>query len=107
VLKINIQNLSKELRRKASRNFKKNDIVFMATFGSFIKVKQNRKSDINIAIEFDKNSQIFFDFVRIEEELKKIFKRKVDLGIFGLSPYIIEDVKREFIKDVTKEEQFH
>jgi predicted nucleotidyltransferase len=32
----------------------------------------------------------------MENELRKIFKRKVDLGIFSsLSPYIIEDVKKE------------
>jgi len=36
------------------------------------------------------------DLVRIENELSKIFKKKVDLGIFSaLNPYIIEDMKRE------------
>jgi len=34
--------------------------------------------------------------VHVENELSKIFRRKVDLGIFSsLSPYIIEDVKRK------------
>jgi len=34
--------------------------------------------------------------VRVEEELTKIFGRKVDLGIFSsISPYIIDDVKKE------------
>jgi predicted nucleotidyltransferase len=69
----------------------------MAIFGSFVRGKQNRKSDIDIAIEFERNSQkSLLDLVRIENELRKVFKRKVDLGIFSsLSPYIIEDVKRE------------
>ena len=36
------------------------------------------------------------DLVRIENELRKVFKKKVDLGIFSsLNPYIMEDVKRE------------
>lgn len=43
-----------------------------------------------------------FDLVRIENELKKTFKRKVDLGIFSsITPYIIEDIKKRcelFIK---------
>jgi hypothetical protein len=36
------------------------------------------------------------DLVRIENELRKIFRRKVDLVVLrSLSPYIIEDVKKE------------
>jgi predicted nucleotidyltransferase len=101
-VKIEIQNLPKELRRKGLEEklaeiCKKNDILFMAIFGSFAKGKQNKKSDIDIAIEFERNSEkSLLDLVRIENELRKIFKRKVDLGIFSsLSPYVIEDVKRE------------
>ncbi len=69
----------------------------MAVFGSFVRGEQNRKSDIDIAIEFERNSgKSLLDLVRIENELKKIFKRKVDLGIFSsLNPHIIEDVKKE------------
>jgi hypothetical protein len=101
-IKIEIQNLPEELRRKGlgeklAEICKKNDIVFMAIFGSFAKGKQNKKSDVDIAIEFERNSEkSLLDLVRIENELTKIFKRKVDLGIFSsLSPYIIEDVKKE------------
>jgi predicted nucleotidyltransferase len=101
-VKIEIQNLPKELRRKGLEErlaeiCKKNDILFMAIFGSFAKGKQNKKSDIDIAIEFERNSEkSLLDLVRIENELRKIFKRKIDLGIFSsLSPYVIEDVKRE------------
>jgi predicted nucleotidyltransferase len=100
--KIEIQNLPEDLRRegleeKLAEICKKNNIVFMAIFGSFVKGKQNKKSDIDIAIEFERNSEkSLLDLVRIENELRKIFKRKVDLGIFSsLSPYIIEDVKKE------------
>jgi predicted nucleotidyltransferase len=101
-VKIEIKNLPKDLRRegleeKLAEICRKNDIVFMAIFGSFARGKQNRRSDIDIAIEFERNSQkSLLDLVRIENELRKVFKRKVDLGIFSsLSPYIIEDVKRE------------
>ena len=101
-VKIEIQNLPEELRKKGLEEklaevCQKNDIVFMAVFGSFVKGEQSSKSDIDIAIEFDKNSRkTLLDLVRIEEELTKIFGRKVDLGIFSsINPYIIEDVKRE------------
>jgi len=101
-VKIEIQNLPKELRRRGLEKrlaeiCRKNDIVFMAIFGSFVRGEQNRKSDIDIAIEFERNSEkSLLDLVRIENELKRVFKRKVDLGIFSsLNPYIIEDVKKE------------
>jgi len=92
-VKIEIQNLPKELRRKGLEErlaeiCKKNDILFIAIFGSFAKGKQNKKSDIDIAIEFERNSEkSLLDLVRIENELREIFKRKIDLGIFSsLSP---------------------
>lgn len=85
------------MEEKLAEICRKNDIVFMAIFGSFVRGEQNRKSDIDIAIEFERNSEkSLLDLVRIENELRKVFKRKVDLGIFSsLSPYIIEDVKKE------------
>ena len=85
------------MEEKLAEICRKNDIVFMAIFGSFVRGEQNRKSDIDIAIEFERNSEkSLLDLVRIENELRKVFKRKVDLGIFSsLSPYMIEDVKKE------------
>ena len=76
---------------------RKNDIVLMVIFGSFVRGEQSSESDIDVAIEFDKNSRkTLLDLVRVEEELTKIFKRRVDLGIFSsISPYIIDSVKRE------------
>ena len=101
-VKIEIKNLPKDLRRegleeKLAEICRKNDIVFMAIFGSFVRGEQNRKSDIDIAIEFERNSEkSLLDLVRIENELRKVFKRKVDLGIFSsLNPYIVKDVKKE------------
>lgn len=101
-MEIKIENLPKELRKRGLKErlfeiCQKNDIVFMAIFGSFVRGERKKGSDIDIAIEFDKNSgKSLLDLVRIENELSKIFKRKVDLGIFSsLNPYIMEDVKRE------------
>ena len=100
--KIEIQNLPEELRKKGVEKklaeiCRKNNIVFMAVFGSFARGEQNRRSDIDIAIEFDRNSEkSLLDLVRIENELRKIFRRKIDLVVLkSLSPYIIEDVKKE------------
>ncbi len=76
-----------------------NDISFMAIFGSFIRGEENRRSDIDMAIEFtDKTRKNLFDLIHIEDELSKIFRRKVDLGIFSaINPHIIEDVKKQML----------
>ena len=87
----------RDLKKKIAEICKKNDIVFMAIFGSFVRGEQKKTSDIDIAIEFDKNKRkSLFDLVHVENELAKAFKKKVDLGVFSsLSPYIAEDVRKE------------
>ena len=71
----------------------------MAVFGSFVRGEQNRKSDVDVAIEYDENKpKSLLDLLCLEEELSKAFKRKVDLGIFSsLRPHIAEDVKKEML----------
>ena len=99
---IEIKNLPASIREKGLEEklvkiCEENSIIFMGIFGSFVRGEQKKKSDIDIAIEFDKNKgKSLLDLVHVEYELTKIFKRKVDLGIFSsISSYIIEDVKKE------------
>src|SRR5512135_2374780 len=101
-MEIQVENLPLVLRRKGLEGkleqiCVQNDIVFMAIFGSYAKGKQHLRSDVDIAIEFVKGKpKSLFDLLRIEDELGKVLKRKVDLGIFSsLSPYVLEDVKKE------------
>jgi predicted nucleotidyltransferase len=97
-----INNLPRSLKKskveeKLLRICEENGVVFMSVFGSFVRGQQKKRSDIDVAVEFDKNSKKdLLDLVHLERDLRKIFKRKVDLGIFSsISPYIIEDVKKE------------
>jgi predicted nucleotidyltransferase len=90
--------LQKEgVKEKLAEICKRNDIVFMAVFGSFARGEQKKTSDIDIAIEFGKSKEkSLLDLVHVENELKRVFRRKVDLGVFSsLSPYIAEDVQKE------------
>jgi len=101
-MKINVEKLPETLRKKGleaalEKNCRKNDIVFLAVFGSYVRGEQNSESDVDIAIEFDETKRkSLLDLVRIEDELSEIFERKVDLGIFSsLKPGIIDYVKKE------------
>ncbi len=103
-MEIEVENLPKGLRRRGLAGSLadicvRNDIVFMGLFGSFVRGEQNRKSDVDLAIEFDQTKRkTLLDLVRVEEELSKVFGRKVDLGILSsLSPYIVNDVKSEML----------
>ena len=99
---VKIEGLPKILQRKGLKEkiaeiCEKNDIVFLAIFGSTVRGEQKKTSDIDIAIEFGKNKQkTLFDLIHVENELTSVFRRKVDLGIFSsLSPYVIDNVRKE------------
>ncbi len=99
---VKIENLPPKLKKKGLKEkllkiCEGNDIRLMAIFGSFVRREENEKSDIDIAIEFtDDKRKNLFDLIHIEDELRKIFRRKVDLGIFSaINPYIMEDVKKD------------
>ncbi|MGA2384963.1 MAG: nucleotidyltransferase family protein [Candidatus Bathyarchaeia archaeon] len=101
-MEIQVQKLPEALKRKGleeklSEICKANDIVFLAVFGSYVRGEQHRGSDVDIAIEFDQcKEKSLLDLIHIEYELSRVFKRKVDLGIFSsLHPYVIDDVKKE------------
>jgi uncharacterized protein len=103
-MEIQVEKLPKSLRtlgleHKLANVCKKNDVVFLAVFGSYVRGEQHRGSDVDIAIEFDPNKEkTLLDLIHIENELAKIFKRKVDLGIFSsLHPYIVGEVRKEML----------
>ena len=80
-MEIEVEKLPKVLRRrgldeKLAEICRKNDVVFLAVFGSFVKGEQNRKSDVDIAIEFDQSKgKTLLDLVRLEDELSKVLER--------------------------------
>ena len=86
------------INRKLHSICKKNNIVFMGLFGSYSRGEQKKRSDIDIAIEFDgKRNHTLLTLVRIENELTNIFGRKVDLGTLNsINPH----VKKSIIKDL-------
>jgi len=101
-MSLEIENIPKSLRKRGlDRNIKEicesNDIVFMAIFGSFVRGEQKKTSDIDIAIEFNKQKpKSLLDLIRAENQLSQAFHRKVDLGLLhSLNSLIAEDVRKE------------
>jgi predicted nucleotidyltransferase len=91
-----LQTLAKKenLEEEIAKICEGNDIVFMALFGSFVRGNQKKRSDIDLLIRFDETKEkSLLDLIHAENQLKKLFKRKVDLLTIGsISPYMREDV---------------
>ena len=87
----------KGLGEKLLKVCKKNGVVFMAIFGSFVSGRQKRGSDLDIAIRFGPNEEkSLFDIVELEQKLSRLFGRKVDLGeLDSINPYVIDYVKKQ------------
>jgi predicted nucleotidyltransferase len=99
---ITVKNIPLPLRKKGIRDkllgiCQANGIVFMAVFGSFVTGRQKRGSDLDIAIRFGSGQKkSLFDLVELEQKLKRLFGRKVDLGeLDSINPYIIDYVKKQ------------
>ncbi len=67
----------------------------MGIFGSIARNEANKKSDVDVLVEFNEPIGMF-EFMRLEYFLKKILKRKVDL-------VTKKALKRVIKKDILKE----
>ncbi|MGQ9569801.1 MAG: nucleotidyltransferase family protein [bacterium] len=56
----------------------KYNIKEIGVFGSFVRGEENRKSDIDILVEFNEVPDIFL-LIDLEDYLKKLLHKKVDL----------------------------
>lgn len=66
-------------------------------FGSYIKGKQKKRSDLDILVEFEEVPDLF-TFIEIEDFLSRKLKIKVDLVMkSALKPYIGKIILKETI----------
>ena len=74
-----------------------NKIKKLSLFGSYLKNKYNAESDIDLLVEFEKNTGYgLLDITRIERELSEMIKQKVDLRTpEELSKYFRDKIVKE------------
>ena len=75
---LNSKEIIKKIEEK-SKDIKKYNVKKIGLFGSFSKNKQHKKSDIDIIVNFDKET--FDNYMDLLFLLEKMFKRKIDLVI--------------------------
>ncbi|MBI5215886.1 MAG: nucleotidyltransferase family protein [Ignavibacteriae bacterium] len=85
----------KKKRKDIHRNFKVKEI---GIFGSFVKVRNSRTSDIDILVEFEKGCTTFDNYMDLKFFLEKMLRRKVDVVLKNtLRPELREKILSETI----------
>lgn len=75
---LNSKKIIKKIQEK-SRDIQKYNVKKIGLFGSYLKDKQHKKSDIDILVAF--NKETFDNYMDLLFLLERIFKRKIDLVI--------------------------
>ena len=69
----------KEIKNKIKPILKRHDVKRAAVFGSYAKGQENKKSDVDILIEYTNDDKTLLDFVGLKLELEEKLRKKVDL----------------------------
>jgi predicted nucleotidyltransferase len=75
---LNSEKIIKKIKEK-SKEIKRYNVKKIGLFGSYVKNKQHKKSDIDILVTF--NKETFDNYMDLLFLLEKIFRRKIDLVI--------------------------
>lgn len=76
---------------------KRFNIKQIGIFGSYLKGKVRKKSDIDILVEFDEGGENFDNYMELKFLLEEIFQTKVDLVIKSV---LREEIKEDILSEV-------
>ena len=92
-----LDKIKKVLRQNKSTLQKEFKVKELGVFGSYVRGKQEKNSDVDILVEFSQTPG-FFDYLKMENRLSDILKRRVDLVMKGsLKPMIGKHIMSEVI----------
>ena len=87
-----------KLLKQNKEKLKKYNVKKIGLFGSVLREEHTNESDIDIAIEIDKEKKNIHTFLALKREMESVFNKKVDLGIeSSLKPIAREQIKKEII----------
>ena len=89
-----IKKILRQNKRQLSHDFK---IKQLGLFGSYVRGKQKKNSDVDILVEFSQTPGLF-DFMKVENNLSALLKKRVDLVMKGaLKPAIGKHIMSEVV----------
>ena len=90
-----IKNRLAEQRTEIRKTF---HVKKIGVFGSFVRDKQTRRSDVDILVEFKKGHKDFFNYMRLKYYLEASLGRRVDLVIKeAVKPRLKERIFKEVV----------
>jgi predicted nucleotidyltransferase len=97
-----MKNITKEtileyLSSNKSELREKYGVIKIGLFGSYARGEESDDSDIDLAIEIEKDKKNISNFFGLKREMERVFDKKVDLGIeSSLKPiakkYILKEI---------------
>jgi len=92
-----IQDIKNNLSVHTSDLIERYKIREIGIFGSYVKQRQSKDSDVDILVDFEEVPTLF-DFVGLRDELSDILKIRVDLVMkSGLKPRIGKRILEEVV----------
>ncbi|MDD2474160.1 MULTISPECIES: type VII toxin-antitoxin system MntA family adenylyltransferase antitoxin [unclassified Methanoculleus] len=89
--------LTRTARETIVAKFTQNDAEWIAIFGSYARGSAGPASDIDILVRFARKKSLF-SLVRIEDELARSLRMKVDLVTENaVSPYLADAIYRDAV----------
>ena len=92
--KLTSRKIIKEIEKK-KKELKRFGVKRIGLFGSFVKDKQNQKSDVDFLVEFDKIN--LKNYMGLLFTLEKLFRKKIDLVIESDLKPELKYVKKEAV----------
>ncbi len=92
-----LDKIKQTLRQNKPALTKEFKVKQLGVFGSFVRGKQKKNSDVDILVEFSRTPGLF-DFLKMENRLSAILKKRVDLVMKGsLKPAIGKNIMHEVV----------
>lgn len=93
----NIEEAKAVLKEHKAEVVNKYRVTEMGIFGSFVRGEQNKRSDIDILVDFSEIPDLL-KFIELERYLRKLLKKKVDLvDKQGIRPQLKEIITRDVV----------
>ena len=87
------------IKIKAIPILKRHKVVKAGIFGSYARGKQKNKSDIDLLIEIKEKGISLLDIIRLEQELEKYLKKKIDIVEYReIHPLLKKKILKEEVR---------
>lgn len=92
-----LKNIKEIIARNKNLLQRRYNVKAIGVFGSYVRGNVNKRSDLDILVEFSESPDIF-EFIKLEEFLCTLLGTKVDLVTKkALKPLIKDDILRETV----------